>query len=69
MGPLIELPEEDLAFQLDVNLFGPYRVVTVPFEAIKGIYDYLATVLGPYGLELDYERIKATRPTIAAMLR
>lgn len=26
MGPLIELPEEDLDFQLDVNLFGPYRI-------------------------------------------
>ncbi len=26
MGPLIELPEEDMHFQLDVNLFGPYRV-------------------------------------------
>lgn len=26
VGPLIEIPEEDLQFQLDVNLFGPYRV-------------------------------------------
>lgn len=26
VGPLIEMPEEDLDFQLDVNLFGPYRV-------------------------------------------
>lgn len=26
VGPLIEMPEEDMAFQLDVNLFGPYRV-------------------------------------------
>ena len=26
MGPLIELSEEDMAFQLDVNLFGPHRV-------------------------------------------
>jgi NAD(P)-dependent dehydrogenase (short-subunit alcohol dehydrogenase family) len=25
-GPLIEVPEEDLAFQLDVNVFGPYRI-------------------------------------------
>lgn len=25
-GPLIELSEEDLQFQIDVNLFGPYRV-------------------------------------------
>ncbi|HVS18108.1 MAG TPA: SDR family oxidoreductase [Planctomycetota bacterium] len=26
LGPLIELREEDLAFQLDVNVMGPYRV-------------------------------------------
>jgi len=26
LGPLIELSEEDMDFQLDVNLFGPYRV-------------------------------------------
>lgn len=26
VGPLIEMPEEDLAFQLDVNLFGPFRI-------------------------------------------
>jgi NAD(P)-dependent dehydrogenase (short-subunit alcohol dehydrogenase family) len=26
MGPLIELSEEDMNFQLDVNLFGPYRI-------------------------------------------
>ena len=47
----------------------PLDVVTVPFEAIEGIYDYLGAVLGPYGLELDHERIKATRPVIAEMLR
>jgi NAD(P)-dependent dehydrogenase (short-subunit alcohol dehydrogenase family) len=26
VGPLIEMPEADMAFQLDVNLVGPYRV-------------------------------------------
>jgi NAD(P)-dependent dehydrogenase (short-subunit alcohol dehydrogenase family) len=26
VGPLIEMPEDDLDFQIDVNLFGPYRV-------------------------------------------
>ena len=26
LGPLIEVEEEDLFFQLDVNVFGPYRV-------------------------------------------
>jgi len=44
-------------------------VVTVPFDDVKGFYDYLGAVLGPLGLELDYEQIKATRPRIAEMLR
>lgn len=26
LGPLIEIDEEDMQFQMDVNLFGPYRV-------------------------------------------
>lgn len=47
----------------------PLDVVTIPFENVQGIYDYLGVVLGPYGLELDYDRIKATRPVIAEMLR
>ncbi len=45
------------------------EVVTVPFDEIKGIYDYLGVVLAPYGLELDYERIKSTRPRIAELLQ
>jgi NAD(P)-dependent dehydrogenase (short-subunit alcohol dehydrogenase family) len=44
-------------------------VVTVPFEAIRPIYDFLGTILGPLGLELDYDRIRRTRPEIAEMLR
>jgi NAD(P)-dependent dehydrogenase (short-subunit alcohol dehydrogenase family) len=44
-------------------------VVTAPFDAMKGIYDMVGAALGPYGLELDYERLERTRPTIAEMLR
>ena len=44
-------------------------VVTVPFEALEPTYDFLGTVLAPYGLKLDYDRIKQTRPVIADMLR
>ena len=44
-------------------------VVTAPFEDVKEAYDYLGAVLGPLGLELDYERIRTTRPRIAEMLR
>ena len=40
MGPLIELAEEDMQFQLDVNLFGPYRVT-------KAFADLLIDSRGP----------------------
>lgn len=43
--------------------------VKAPYENVKGIYEYFGKVLGPLGLELDYERIKTTRPIIAEMLR
>jgi ankyrin repeat protein len=44
-------------------------VVGVPFDEIKPVYDYIRPILKQYGLELDYERIKRTRPGIAEMLR
>ncbi len=43
--------------------------VSAPFDDVKGIYDQFRAVLGPLGIELDYERIKMTRPKIAEMLR
>ena len=45
------------------------EVVSVPFEDIKATYDYIGAALKPYGLVLDYERIRKTRPRIAEMLR
>jgi NAD(P)-dependent dehydrogenase (short-subunit alcohol dehydrogenase family) len=45
------------------------QIATVPFESIRGVYDYLSAALGPAGLELDYDRIRATRPEVADMLR
>jgi NAD(P)-dependent dehydrogenase (short-subunit alcohol dehydrogenase family) len=44
-------------------------VVAPPFEDLRNIYDLVGAALAPYGLELDYERIEATRPRIAEMLR
>jgi ankyrin repeat protein len=43
--------------------------VAGPFNEVKPIYDILRAVLGPLGLELDYERIRKTRPKIAKALR
>lgn len=43
--------------------------VQAPFELVVGVYDLLGQMLGPAGLTLDYERIKAERPRIAQLLR
>jgi hypothetical protein len=45
------------------------EVVSAPFDDIKDSYDYIGAALKPYGLVLDYERIRKTRPKIAEMLR
>ena len=42
--------------------------VAGPFDDVKPIYDLILAVLGPYGLELDYEFIEETRPRIAEIL-
>jgi len=53
------------------NTYGSTALESVfsPFEEVKGVYDQLGKALGPFGLELDYERIKKTRPIIAEMLK
>ncbi|MDP7012679.1 MAG: ankyrin repeat domain-containing protein [Verrucomicrobiota bacterium] len=44
--------------------------VEIPWELAKGIYDFLDGILfKPLGQPLDFERIKATRPDIAELLR
>ena len=43
--------------------------VSGPFDQVKGIYDFLQSALGPVGLKLDNDLIKATRPQIADLLR
>ena len=43
--------------------------VSGPFEEKKPIYDALSASLGKFGLVLDEEHLKITRPVIAEMLR
>lgn len=43
--------------------------VAGPFEDVRAIYDAIGGALSPLGLRLDYDRIKASRPEIAEMLR
>jgi len=47
----------------------PLESVTAPYEDVVGVYKYLGTALGKLGLEIDHDRIKATRPKIAQMLQ
>jgi CubicO group peptidase (beta-lactamase class C family) len=47
----------------------PLESVSAPFDEVKGIYDAFGQALAPLGLQLDYERIRVTRPKIAEMLR
>ncbi len=53
------------------NNFGSTALESVsePFDDVKDIYDRFRQALAPFGLELDYEYIRATRPKIAEMLR
>uniref|UniRef100_UPI00321738A7 acyltransferase family protein n=1 Tax=uncultured Draconibacterium sp. TaxID=1573823 RepID=UPI00321738A7 len=44
------------------------EAVTVPFDAVKGIYNYFGNVYEPLGLKLDQDRIQKTRPVIAEMI-
>ncbi len=46
-----------------------YDMVTGPFEEVKPIYDILGQTLAPFGLILDYEYLKTTRPKIMALLK
>ena len=47
----------------------PLDAVSVPFEKVKGVYDYFKQALGPLGLNVDYDYLEATRPKIAEMLK
>jgi CubicO group peptidase (beta-lactamase class C family) len=46
-----------------------FDITAGPFEADIPIYAKLAQALGPLGLQLDYEQIKANRATIAQLLK
>ncbi len=45
-----------------------YDGVAGSFDDVKPIYDLVLQIMGPLGLQLDYERIKAERPNIAELL-
>jgi len=77
-GPLIEVEEDDMQFQMDVNLFGPYRVTKAfapliiesqgRITTIGSISGILAGVLyGPYSM--SKHAIEAFADSLAAEMR
>lgn len=54
-----------------VNQYGntAYDSVAGPFNQARPFYDAIGPILTPMGLILDYDRLKATRPLVAAALR
>ena len=53
------------------NSYGstPFEAVSAPFTAVKPVYEAFAKSLEPMGIKLDMERLEATRPKIAEMLK
>ena len=43
--------------------------IVIPYEHVRGIYDYFASVFGPMGLVINHEELIATRPVIAEILQ
>ena len=77
MGPLIETPEEDMDFLLDVNLLGPYRVTKAFAELIiesKGrimnVSSIAGILSGPFGgaYSMSKHGLEAYNDTLAAEL-
>ncbi len=77
MGPLIETPEDDMEFLLDVNLLGPYRVTKAFADLIiesKGrvmnVTSIAGIVSGPFGgvYSISKHGLEAYTDTLAVEL-
>ncbi len=58
----------------DVTIRNSYEAtalesVSASFDDLKPIYDQLSKDLGPFGLKLDYDQLKANRIVIAEMIK
>ena len=53
------------------NSYGstPFETVSAPFASVKPVYEHFAKTLKPMGVDLDLDRLEATRPKIAEMLK
>lgn len=68
-----EILESLLEHGADINLKNSsgstaYETASVPFEYVKGYYEYYSKSLGPMGLVLDLEEIESLRPIVAGLL-
>ena len=69
-----EIVEVLLANGVDTSVRNNFQAtalesISMPFEDVKLIYDQMGKELGPLGLKLQYDKIKAARPVIAEMIR
>ena len=67
----MEAPSPDLLvphFAVVLRL-AKYLCLQTRVVSLEGTYDFIGSMLAPYGLELDYDRIQAARPVIAEILR
>ncbi len=68
-----EIVKSLLKNNADINVRNSYNStalesVSGSFEEVKPIYDQLSKDLGPFGLKLDYDKLKANRTIIKELL-
>lgn len=69
-----EIVKQLLDKKADITVRNSFNVtalesLAMPFDQVKPIYDQIGKDLGPLGLKLDYDKIKAARPVIAEMIK
>lgn len=69
-----EIVEALLANEADTNVRNSFQITALesmeaPFDQMKAAYDQIGKDLGPFGLKLNYDKIKAARPVIAEMIK
>ncbi|MEQ8819341.1 MAG: ankyrin repeat domain-containing protein [Sumerlaeia bacterium] len=47
----------------------PFDLAAAPFESMVPVYDYLKQLLGPMGLDLNYETLKRDREAVVRVMR
>jgi hypothetical protein len=70
----VEIVQELIRSGADTNILNSagstaLASAEVPFDQVKGVFDYFKTTFGPMGLELDYEELQANRKLVVDVLK